>query len=1312
VAATLARAALAVLAFAIVAVAAAVAFGVAIDASRWRDAAAQQASAALGRPVTLGGALELTLGRELVLRIGQVRILNPAGFTAPELLVVGEAKARFDLLDALRGRPRLRGVAASDVSLWLERSADGRANWALPPPRDAASPRPVIDLGQISLQRVAIQYQDAVSATRRSFALDELSASVGPNDPLQLALLGRVAEQGVYVLKVEGGPLRLIDGGAEPWPFKLDLESSAARLHADGVLDARKGAARFDFDANADDVARIGALLGAKLPPLGTVALRGTVAATTDAVALTHLQGTLGEAELSGQLALAVGGGRPRLSGALSVAAVDLRPRLATDSDPQREPFDFDALALRELIPFDLDVDVRVDRWLGWPVEIRDARFALHADTQGLRVPLSATVANATFSGLLSLDTAAPTPKLALQLDAKDVALAELARHLTHAHGKDGNDGTVIDGTLGRVGMRLVGRGETLGAWLRDLEFSLALAAAQARVVSAAGGRPVAFTLDTLALAAGPSQRLRGSARGSLLGERATLSIRGGSLPDLLNERATPLALELVLAQATLRIEAALAASGQARDTTALRFDFQARRAGDLARWLAVAPESNLPVALRGRVELADEAWALTDTTLKVGRSEATINARRTHAGGRPVTKASVRGPLIDVPELLSLRASSPARPGAIANATVAATASASATAKGTAKATLKPGARLDVPIFSTALDLPDADLDLVLKHVLIGRTGLVDVSLVARTREGRLLPSTVIGKLAGAPFSALAELDLRGEVPAAKLDLSTGDIDLGVLLRGLGIADDIDGRAQALQLTLQGRGTTPREFAAQATVETRVVGGSLTVLGAAQRPVTEIRVNKASFAAAAGEPIRGRLDGMIDQTPVRIELSTGTFADFAGDTTRLPFALAAHAAGTRLTLDGEVTLPLGSAAQLTFQMSGERLDTLNDLAQVELPAWGPWSLRGPIRLSPSGYELQGLQLDVGESRVSGTGKLDISGPRPRLEVQVAAPRIQLDDFPLPKRLTDDPPPRPGNKDDLRVTASAFAGRTDRMLSAAFLRRFDASIDVEANEVLSGSDRLADGELHLKLTDGRLLLDPAVINLPGGSMRLSLGYDLKGAEVEFAAAARVERFNYGIIARRLGRADDLRGLFSLKVDIAGRAPSLETVMNNANGRFDFAVWPNELRSGVFKLWSVNLVLALVPLIDVGGTSQVNCIVGQFDLKDGDLISDKFVIDMTRVRMGGEGHANLATEELAFVFRPRAKGLALFRLQTPLRVTGTLTDQRFGHDSRDTFESVLRSIASPILLPIERFTLGPLPRDGADLCTDPLRASGR
>ncbi len=113
--------------------------GMSIDASRWRDAAAERASAALGRPVILQGAFELEprLGRELGLRVGSVRILNPPGFAGTEFLAIGELRARIDLFDALRGRLRSSSIEAREVGLWLERGADGRGNWTSTPRRDA-----------------------------------------------------------------------------------------------------------------------------------------------------------------------------------------------------------------------------------------------------------------------------------------------------------------------------------------------------------------------------------------------------------------------------------------------------------------------------------------------------------------------------------------------------------------------------------------------------------------------------------------------------------------------------------------------------------------------------------------------------------------------------------------------------------------------------------------------------------------------------------------------------------------------------------------------------------------------------------------------------------------------------------------------------------------------------------------------------------------------------------------------------------------------------------------------------------------------
>ena len=111
----------------------------------------------------------------------------------------------------------------------------------------------------------------------------------------------------------------------------------------------------------------------------------------------------------------------------------------------------------------------------------------------------------------------------------------------------------------------------------------------------------------------------------------------------------------------------------------------------------------------------------------------------------------------------------------------------------------------------------------------------------------------------------------MRGLPPEARLELNTGDIDVGSLLRGLGAAWDIDGRTDALQFSLRVRGNTLRALAMQAAAEARLSGGSLSLLGAARHTVAEIQLGQAVIGAAAGGPVRVSLDGAWGRTSVRI---------------------------------------------------------------------------------------------------------------------------------------------------------------------------------------------------------------------------------------------------------------------------------------------------------------------------------------------------------------------------------------------------------------------------------------------------------
>ena len=290
-------------------------------------------------------------------------------------------------------------------------------------------------------------------------------------------------------------------------------------------------------------------------------------------------------------------------------------------------------------------------------------------------------------------------------------------------------------GTLAGFDLRLHGRGDTLAALRRSLDLSVAVADARLSMHRGDGASPIDVRLDTLQLVAHARRKPARRARGWLRGERASLSLRGGSLAELARLRAMPVEAELALGEARLHVAGVLAAA-RAEQQTVLGFELQAARSGDLAGWLPIAPESALAVALRGRVRWEDDTWRLDPTTLQLGRSQLVIDGRRRWADGRPLIVASVRGPLLDLPQLLTLQAPGPVQPAS--------------------------GPRRDAPTASFAPGLPDVDLGVDVQRVLLGRTELLELGLVAQLRDGQLVAAPVRGRLAGAPMSARFELDLR----------------------------------------------------------------------------------------------------------------------------------------------------------------------------------------------------------------------------------------------------------------------------------------------------------------------------------------------------------------------------------------------------------------------------------------------------------------------------------------------------------------------------------------------------------------------
>ena len=1337
-----------------------VAVGVTLDASPWRAQVAAALGQALQREVRFDGQARITFSLTPELQVGGIRVLNPAGFSEPDFATFGEGRFKLELLPLLRYTLHVRDFSAKDVRVRLELRADGRNNWQFgrpatsaqavtgPPSGQAASsasdPAPGGDaapalrredvggvaIDRVQFERIALEFV-APGAPVRRFSLDSLEGQAPEGQPLRVRMRGQVQNSFPYTVQIQGGSLSALVTGREAWPLKLDLAFAGTQLGLDGSLLGRHpdGRADFGFQLSTADLSQLERLLQVRLPPVGEVSLAARVGWSPGRLSLRDLAGRVGRSTLGGALELLTSGAVPRVSGALIMPMLDLQPFLAApgeatpaSADPaslldtyrelQAQTFD-----LRRLAGAEADLQLQVVQWLNLPGEVRDATLAVKLEGGRLVAPMSVHAAGARLQGVAAVDASASSPVFALSLSSRDTPLGGLARLLANLKG--------LEGQVEHFSFGLNARGATVGDLAQTLAVDLAIDQGRLSYGNTPGARPVRLRLDELRLSLPGGQPLQGRMRGALVDEPLSVDIGAGSLPALARGERWPLSLDVRASGARLQARGQVEPLAQAPQGE-LRLDLQAPRAGSLARWLGLSPQAQALFDLGTTLSVRPDRVQLRDLALTLGRTRIRGSLALDGLGApgsRPLARLQLDLPEVDMAELQTFLPAPPpnppARSASVASATPARAAPPSPQAApppGAPPPEARTRTTLELPILPHGVDLSDTDFVLTMARMRLPTTEVTGLRFEGRVRDGHMPAAPFSAVVAGTPFRGTAAVDLRGTLPEVALALQAERVDVGELLRRLQVAEGVDARVEALQVAAVLRGSNLGQALERSQLEADLRGGRWTLRNPAGQPLVSVALAQGRLEAMPGAPLALRLDGAIDDTPVAIRMGSGRLADLGRPGARVPFSLAAEAAGTRLDVDGSVRVPLTQrGGDLTLRLGGARLDSLNRLAHADLPPWGPWSMTGRFAVAGQAYEMPALALRVGDSRLEGRGSLAFDGERPSATLALRAPTVQLDDFRFgnwsptgraAKQTTAAPKDAASASDveALREQARDAAREGQRLLSRQTLLRQEFTLDVEVAQVQSGRDLLGSGRLQLQLKDGRLTLAPAEVQVPGGSARIELSYEpLPGDQaVALTSRLQVERFDYGVLARRIKPDSDLQGLFNLSFDLKAQAP-LEQLMQRGSGHLDVSVWPVNLKTGVFDFWAVNLFAALLPTLDASKASRVNCAVARFSLNDGRLREETLVVDTTRLRASGTVRVDFRDESIAARLQPRAKQAQFFSLPVPVEVGGHLTDPKISVSPGSALGAAAGFIGSLVTTPIRRLREQPLPADGSDIC---------
>lgn len=236
-----------------------------IPASVYKAQIETAASNALGRPVSVDGEARISIFPVISASVEDVRVANPDGFEAPNMIEAGALRGSVKLLPLFSRRVEVKEISFEDASVRLTRTAAGEVNWEFErntAPDDGANPQPSGDPFSASIDRARLRnaslvYEDLQSGIR--YDLSDFNAEAS--------------------LKSADRPMTLRANGVfqnERFEFDLTLTSPEALLSGvQATVDARLGSdlgnVSFDGTITNEDAMNVSGRYSANIPQLSDV---------------------------------------------------------------------------------------------------------------------------------------------------------------------------------------------------------------------------------------------------------------------------------------------------------------------------------------------------------------------------------------------------------------------------------------------------------------------------------------------------------------------------------------------------------------------------------------------------------------------------------------------------------------------------------------------------------------------------------------------------------------------------------------------------------------------------------------------------------------------------------------------------------------------------------------------------------------------------------------------------------------------------------------------------------------------------------
>jgi uncharacterized protein involved in outer membrane biogenesis len=561
-------------------------------------------------------------------------------------------------------------------------------------------------------------------------------------------------------------------------------------------------------------------------------------------------------------------------------------------------------------------------------------------------------------------------------------------------------------------------------------------------------------------------------------------------------------------------------------------------------------------------------------------------------------------------------------------------------------------------------------------------------------------------GKMGGHPFKLKAMLETADGDLGGEIDLHAEEVDIGQILEKLQITRGLEFYAGGLELKTRIEGSTLQQLVDRSSFDIAFTEGRGTLRSHVDERYNQISFRSVEVKAHKDQKLSANFIGKIGKEPVEFMLSTNPVGQFVRGIDEVTLTLAAKLAESEFEIKGNIELPISSRTlSVELNVAGERLDQWNSIMINDLPPYGPYKLKGKLKLTPKGVKIRDLQSVIGSSDLGGSIDIDMTGARPLWNMNLVSEQFRLDDFNVEGYSLI--PGKEQDSDKNNETAASpnkdtFLKQADeRIDEIREINEWDLDITLDARKVVSDQDHIGNGRIVLSARQDRFD-ESFQINMPAGKLQGEFGFRRANPGVSGYFKIDMDKFDYGIFLRHLDPDAEADGFISANVDLQLAGKDYSDSLARADGKIDMAIWPRNINADVMDIWAINLFFAVLPKLSTE-ESKVNCVVSVLNIEDGQLNEEFFAVDSTKVWLNGNLDINFPNETVRLSLFPRAKKARIFGLELPVILKGDFDEQNLVVNKSTIVGSVVSFILSPLHAPMRRIFGKHVPSDASEKC---------